>query len=139
MSQILRTYRERGGEPRRGANGQRGRRGTHHRRNKLVGIVSAYAQAAASGFQSYELGGADARRRDVAGPRGGRTGEFHNFRPWIVSREAGSIIAFTAYVWLIHHEFPTKVGIYAYVNPVVVGPRSILGILFVLILSLIHI
>ena len=72
--QILRTYRERGGEPRRGANGQRGRRGTHHRRNKLVGIVSAYAQAAASGFQSYELGGADARLRDVAGPHGGRTG-----------------------------------------------------------------
>ena len=32
---------------------------------------------------------------------------------------AGSIIAFTAYVWLIHHESPTKVGTYAYVNPVV--------------------
>src|SRR6516225_11652743 len=60
-------------------------------------------------------------------------GQFRNFRPWIVSREAGSIIAFTAYVWLIHHESPTKVGIYAYVNPVVVGPRSILGTLFVLI------
>ena len=26
---------------------------------------------------------------------------------------------FTAYVWLIHHESPTKVGTYAYVNPVV--------------------
>ena len=134
MSQILRTYRERGGEPRRGANGQRGRRGTHHRRNKLVCIVSAYAQAAASGFQSYELGGADARRRDVAGPlTAPARGQFRNFRPWIVSREAGSIIAFTGYVWLIHHEFPTKVGIYAYVNPVVVGPLSILGTLFVLI------
>ena len=82
-------------------------------------------------------------------------GEFHNFRPWIVSREAwlsllylivaGSIIAFTAYVWLIHHESPTKVGTYAYVNPVVavlvgyflggetLGPRTILGTLFVLI------
>src|SRR5207237_2104736 len=46
-------------------------------------------------------------------------GEFRNFRPWAVSREAwlallylivaGSIIAFTAYVWLIHHESPTKV------------------------------
>jgi drug/metabolite transporter (DMT)-like permease len=32
---------------------------------------------------------------------------------------AGSILAFTAYVWLIHHESPTKVGTYAYVNPVV--------------------
>jgi len=82
-------------------------------------------------------------------------GEFRNFLPWIVSREAwlsllylivaGSIIAFTAYVWLIHHESPTKVGTYAYVNPVVavlvgyflggetLGPRTILGTLFVLI------
>ncbi len=32
---------------------------------------------------------------------------------------AGSIVGFTAYVWLIHHESPTKVGTYAYVNPVV--------------------
>ena len=58
---------------------------------------------------------------------------------------AGSIIGFTAYVWLIHHESPTKVGTYAYVNPVVaviigyliggeaLGPRTILGTLFVLI------
>jgi drug/metabolite transporter (DMT)-like permease len=82
-------------------------------------------------------------------------GEFRNFRPQTVSREAwlallylivaGSIIAFTAYVWLIHHESPTKVGTYAYVNPVVavllgyflggesLGPRTILGTLFVLI------
>ena len=44
-------------------------------------------------------------------------GEFRSFRPWTVSRAAwlsllylivaGSIIAFTAYVWLIHHESPT--------------------------------
>jgi drug/metabolite transporter (DMT)-like permease len=56
-------------------------------------------------------------------------GEFRNFHPWTVSRGAwlallylivpGSIIAFTAYVWLIHRESPTKVGTYAYVNPVV--------------------
>src|SRR6266849_5543146 len=56
-------------------------------------------------------------------------GEFRNFHPSTVSRGAwlsllylivaGSIIAFTAYVWLIHHESPTKVGTYAYVNPVV--------------------
>ncbi|MGI9103061.1 MAG: EamA family transporter [Terriglobales bacterium] len=56
-------------------------------------------------------------------------GEFRQFHPGTVSRGAwlallylivaGSIIAFTAYVWLIHHESPTKVGTYAYVNPVV--------------------
>ncbi len=82
-------------------------------------------------------------------------GEFHNFRPWTVSRGAwlslaylivaGSIVAFTAYVWLIHHESPTRVGTYAYVNPVVtvlvgyflggetLGLRTILGTLSVLI------
>jgi drug/metabolite transporter (DMT)-like permease len=81
-------------------------------------------------------------------------GEFHNFHPLSVSRAAwlallylivaGSIIAYTAYVWLIHHESPTKVGTYAYVNPVVavlvgyfmggeaLGVRTILGTLFVL-------
>lgn len=32
---------------------------------------------------------------------------------------AGSLVGFTAYTWLIHHESPTKVGTYAYVNPVV--------------------
>ena len=58
---------------------------------------------------------------------------------------AGSIGAFTAYVWLIHHESPTKVGTYAYVNPVVavvigyflggeaIGPRTIGGTLLVLV------
>jgi drug/metabolite transporter (DMT)-like permease len=82
-------------------------------------------------------------------------GEFRNFHPSSVSRGAwfslfymivaGSIIGFTAYVWLIHHESPTKVGTYAYVNPVVavlvgyflggeaLGFRTILGTLFVLI------
>jgi drug/metabolite transporter (DMT)-like permease len=82
-------------------------------------------------------------------------GEFRDFHPSAVSRGAwfsllymivaGSIIAFTAYVWLIHHESPTKVGTYAYVNPVVavllgyflggeaLGLRTILGTLFVLI------
>ena len=81
-------------------------------------------------------------------------GEFHDFHPLTVSRGAwialvylivaGSIIAFTAYVWLIHHESPTKVGTYAYVNPVVavvvgyflggepLGLRTILGTLCVL-------
>jgi len=58
---------------------------------------------------------------------------------------AGSIVAFTAYVWLIHHESPTKVGTYAYVNPVVavllgyalggeaLGSRTIAGTLLVLV------
>ena len=57
------------------------------------------------------------------------SGEFAGFRIQIVSWNAwfalvyliiaGSIVAFTAYVWLLHYESPTKVGTYAYVNPVV--------------------
>jgi drug/metabolite transporter (DMT)-like permease len=58
---------------------------------------------------------------------------------------AGSIVAFTAYVWLIHHESPTKVGTYAYVNPVVavllgyffggeaLGARTVFGTLLILV------
>lgn len=58
---------------------------------------------------------------------------------------AGSIVAFTAYVWLIHHESPTRVGTYAYVNPVVavvlgylvggesIGVRTIVGSVCVLV------
>lgn len=56
----------------------------------------------------------------------GALGEFRGFHPQAVSRGAwialaylivaGSIVAFTAYVWLIHHESPTKVGTYAYVR-----------------------
>jgi len=82
-------------------------------------------------------------------------GEFRNFHLSSVSRGtwlallylivAGSIIGFTAYLWLLHHESPTKVGTYAYVNPVVavlvgyflggeaLGLRTILGTLCVLI------
>ena len=82
-------------------------------------------------------------------------GEFRGFHPLNISRAAwlsltylivaGSILGFTAYVWLIHHESPTKVGTYAYVNPLVavlvghllggeaVGMRTILGTMFVLI------
>jgi len=82
------------------------------------------------------------------------SGEFAGFHVRAVSRNAwfalaylivaGSIIAFTAYVWLLHHESPTKVGTYAYVNPVVavafgyffggetVGPRTLVGTLCVL-------
>jgi len=81
-------------------------------------------------------------------------GEWRGFHPLHVSSSAwiallylifaGSIAGFTAYVWLLHHESPTKVGTYAYVNPVVavllgywlgdepLGLRTILGGLFVL-------
>lgn len=82
-------------------------------------------------------------------------GEFRDFHPAAVSAGAwfalfylivaGSIMAFTAYVWLLHHDSPTRVGTYAYVNPVVavlvgyflggetLGPQTILGALFVLV------
>jgi drug/metabolite transporter (DMT)-like permease len=82
-------------------------------------------------------------------------GEFHDFHPSTVSREvwlsllylivAGSIIGYTAYVWLIHHESPTKVGTYAYVNPIVavlvgyflggeaLSARTVVGALFILV------
>jgi len=58
---------------------------------------------------------------------------------------AGSIVGFTAYIWLLHYESPTKVGTYAYVNPVVavifgyffggeaIGPRTFLGTLLILV------
>ncbi|HEY7390569.1 MAG TPA: EamA family transporter, partial [Bryobacteraceae bacterium] len=57
----------------------------------------------------------------------------------------GSIIAFTSYLWLLHYESPTKVGTYAYVNPVVaviigavlgaesIGPRTIVATALILI------
>ena len=82
-------------------------------------------------------------------------GELRNFRFGSVSREGwfalfylivvGSIAGFTAYLWLIHHESPTKVGTYAYVNPVVavligyflggegIGSRIVLGTTLVLV------
>ena len=83
------------------------------------------------------------------------TGEFRGFRVQAASWNAwfalvyliiaGSIVGFTAYVWLLHWESPTNVGTYAYVNPVVavalgyflggeaVGPRTLLGTLLVLV------
>lgn len=82
-------------------------------------------------------------------------GEFSRFHPRAVSWNAwaalvyliiaGSIVGFTAYVWLLHYESPTKVGTYAYVNPVVavalgylvggeaIGPRTVVGTLLVLV------
>ena len=59
----------------------------------------------------------------------GATGELRGFRwgsvpaaAWwalVYLIVAGSIVGFTAYVWLIDRESPTKVATYAYVNPVV--------------------
>jgi drug/metabolite transporter (DMT)-like permease len=82
-------------------------------------------------------------------------GEFRGFQFREVSRGAwfallylivaGSIIGYTAYLWLIHRESPTKVGTYAYVNPVVavlvgyflggeaLDLRTVLGTLLVLV------
>jgi len=81
-------------------------------------------------------------------------GEFHNFHITAISTKVwiclvylilfGSIAAFTAYVWLIHNLSPTKVGTYAYVNPVIavlighflggesLGPRTVAGTALVL-------
>jgi drug/metabolite transporter (DMT)-like permease len=82
-------------------------------------------------------------------------GEFRGFHPTAVSSAAwlallylivaGSIVGFTAYVWLLHHHSPTKVGTYAYVNPLVavllgyfaggepLGARTIVGSLCILL------
>ena len=82
-------------------------------------------------------------------------GEFTKFRAQDISSAAwlsliyliiaGSIIGYTAYVWLLHYESPTRVGTYAYVNPVVavilgavlggeaMGRRTILGTALILI------
>jgi drug/metabolite transporter (DMT)-like permease len=83
------------------------------------------------------------------------TGEFTGFRfaavlwtAWLALLYlivAGSIVGFTAYIWLLHYESPTKVGTYAYVNPVVavlvgyflggesIGPRTVFGTALVLV------
>ena len=82
-------------------------------------------------------------------------GEFTKFRAQDISSAAwlsliyliiaGSIIGYTAYVWLLHYESPTRVGTYAYVNPVVavilgavlggerIGRGTILGTALILI------
>jgi drug/metabolite transporter (DMT)-like permease len=83
------------------------------------------------------------------------SGEFKHFRAQDISARAwfsliyliiaGSIVAFTAYVWLLHYESPTKVGTYAYVNPVVavilgaafggeiIGRRTLIGTALILV------
>ena len=103
--------------------------------------MSAAAQMIAGGVQLFALSAV--------------SGEFAGFRAQTVSWNAwfalayliiaGSIVGFTAYVWLLHYESPTKVGTYAYVNPMVavalgyfvggeaVGPRTLLGALLILV------
>ena len=104
-------------------------------------VMSAAAQMLAGGVLLILIAGA--------------FGEFRTFHPAALSGRTwfalvylivfGSLIGFTAYVWLLHHESPTKVGTYAYVNPVVavllgyffggepLGMRTVLGTLFVLV------
>jgi drug/metabolite transporter (DMT)-like permease len=103
--------------------------------------MSAGAQMLAGGIQLLVLAGL--------------TGEFRGFHVQAVSWTAwfallylivaGSIVGFTAYIWLLHYESPTKVGTYAYVNPVVavlvgyfaggesVGLRTLFGSVLVLV------
>jgi drug/metabolite transporter (DMT)-like permease len=83
------------------------------------------------------------------------SGEFGRFHAQAISGRAwfslvyliiaGSIISYTAYVWLLEYESPTKVGTYAYVNPVVavilgaaiggetIGRRTMLGMALILV------
>lgn len=80
------------------------------------------SQVMSSGMQM--LAGAILLAITAAGLR-----EFQNFHPSSVPLVAWlslaylivveSIVAYTAYVWLIHHQPITKVGTYAYVNPVI--------------------
>jgi drug/metabolite transporter (DMT)-like permease len=103
--------------------------------------MSAAAQMVSGGLQLFVLAAL--------------TGEFSSFHPQSVSWSAwfavaylivaGSIVGFTAYVWLLHYESPTRIGTYAYVNPVVavalgyligkeaIGPRTLLGTFLILI------
>jgi drug/metabolite transporter (DMT)-like permease len=103
--------------------------------------ISAAAQMFSGGLQLFVLAGI--------------LGEWRGFRPQAVSWNAwfaliyliiaGSIVGFTAYVWLLHYESPTRVGTYAYVNPVVavalgyflggesVGARTLFGTMLVLV------
>jgi len=67
----------------------------------------------------------------------GIAGQFHAFEPSRVTLGAalswwylvifGSLVGFTAYIWLLRHCDPSKVATYAYVNPVV---AVLLGALF---------
>lgn len=69
--------------------------------------------------------------RSITGDCGGRSGRISAVScsggfAWSMEAlayliAAGSIVAYTAYAWLLHHESPTRVATYAYVND---GGRS---------------
>src|SRR4029077_9521982 len=42
-----------------------------------------------------------------------------SFGSWLYLTIAGSLIAYTAYVWLLHASTPARVATYAYVNPLI--------------------
>jgi drug/metabolite transporter (DMT)-like permease len=42
-----------------------------------------------------------------------------SFGSWLYLTVAGSLIAYTAYVWLLHASTPARVATYAYVNPLI--------------------
>lgn len=44
---------------------------------------------------------------------------WHTMISFVYLVTCASILAFTAYTWLIHHESPTRVASYAYVNPLI--------------------
>jgi len=78
-------------------------------------VMSAAAQMLVGGLLLCVVAAAAGEERGFH-PGGVSTGAWIALAYLIV---AGSIVGFTAYTWLIHHQSPTKVGTYAYVNPVV--------------------
>lgn len=103
--------------------------------------MSAAAQMFSGGIQLFVLAG-------ILGEWRGFHAQAVSWNAWfalVYLIIAGSIVAFTAYVWLLHYESPTKVGTYAYVNPVVavalghflggesIGARTLLGTGLVLV------
>jgi drug/metabolite transporter (DMT)-like permease len=61
----------------------------------------------------------------VAGVRG-EFGQFHpdhvtavSFGSWLYLTIAGSLVGYTAYIWLLHASTPARVATYAYVNPLI--------------------
>jgi drug/metabolite transporter (DMT)-like permease len=98
-------------------------------------VMSSGAQMLAGGVMLLAISPREANGADsICSPSRARRGSRLLYLVF-----AGSIAGFTAYVWLLHHESPTKVGTYAYVNPVVaviigyflggepLGARTVLG------------
>jgi drug/metabolite transporter (DMT)-like permease len=108
------------------------------RRGLLALLIASLSWSAASAFTSkFRLPASKPMSSAAQMLAGGwlllavaaASGELATFHFSIVSARAwfaliylivpGSVVAFTAYLWLLHYESPTKVGTYAYVNPVV--------------------